>query len=66
MCVDRRKFNANNILVVVWNDTEDSFYKVGTKIISSLYVGNQIFECKEQFISSKDVPQVERQYSKFT
>ena len=60
-CVDRGKVDANNVLGVILSVTDDGFYKIGTKngILSSLYARNQIFQCKEQFISSNDVPNIE-------
>jgi len=54
-CVDRGQVNKNNVLGVILCITDKEFYKIGTKniILSSLYARNQIFQCKEQLITSK-------------
>lgn len=57
-CIDSDKVDANNILNIIFNNTDIGFYKIGIKneILSLLYARNQIFECKKQLFRSKDVP----------
>jgi len=52
--IDGGKVDANSVLGVILSITDDGFYKIGTKngILSSLYARNQIFQCKEQLITS--------------
>lgn len=57
--VDRGKVDANNLIGVILTVSDDAFYKVGTKngVISGLFSRNQIFPCKEIFLTVKDVPE---------
>lgn len=59
--VDRGKVDANNLIGVILSITEDEFYRVGTRegTISRLFARNQIFPCKESFLSADEVPDKE-------
>ena len=49
--------DASNVIGVILS-VNDGFYKIGTKQgqINSLFSRNQIFECKESFLTPEDVP----------
>nr|XP_018908200.1 PREDICTED: uncharacterized protein LOC109037832 [Bemisia tabaci] len=55
--VDRGKVDTSNVIGVILS-VNDGFYKIGTKRgqINSLFSPNQIFECKESFLTPEDVP----------
>ena len=57
--LDRGKVEAKNLVGVIMNVTDDGFYKIGTKegTISSMFARNQIFECKETFLKTDEVPE---------